>query len=156
MKVRGRDSVIEGTTALRVCERDVTYERLDGEVIAVNLLSGRYYSMSGSAADSWTAVITTENLIAAANKLQNAYENAQDISESLSAFIAACVAAGLLEEVSETDSRSIAEQLPDDFDRGGWAPPLLEEYEDLQDLILVDPVHDTSALGWPHVEDERL
>jgi hypothetical protein len=31
----------------------------------------------------------------------------------------------------------------------GYAPLQLEKYTDLADLILLDPVHDVSAAGWP-------
>jgi hypothetical protein len=42
-------------------------------------------------------------------------------------------------------------ELPDDYSRAGWIEPTLEVFTDLQDLILVDPIHDASDLGWPRV-----
>ena len=38
---------------------------------------------------------------------------------------------------------------------GPFEFPRLEKYSDMADLILLDPVHDVDALGWPH-EDTRL
>jgi hypothetical protein len=32
-----------------------------------------------------------------------------------------------------------------------FAPPRLEVFDDLQDLFLVDPIHDVDEAGWPHV-----
>jgi hypothetical protein len=31
-----------------------------------------------------------------------------------------------------------------------WVTPQLIEYSDLQDLILVDPIHDVEESGWPN------
>ena len=31
-----------------------------------------------------------------------------------------------------------------------WVTPQLFEYSDLQDLILVDPIHDVEESGWPN------
>ena len=31
-----------------------------------------------------------------------------------------------------------------------YEPPVLETYTDMQDLVLLDPVHEVDATGWPH------
>ena len=31
-----------------------------------------------------------------------------------------------------------------------YEPPQLEKYTDMQDLVLLDPVHEVDATGWPH------
>jgi hypothetical protein len=36
-----------------------------------------------------------------------------------------------------------------DYPRGKWSCPELLIFEDLQDLLLVDPIHDTGEEGWP-------
>src|SRR5688572_9643156 len=40
--------------AFRMNTPDVTHELLDGEVIAVHVVTGAYYSLNGSAATIWT------------------------------------------------------------------------------------------------------
>ena len=133
--------------------QDVTHERLDGEVIAVNLLTGRYYSMTGSAADCWTAIAMTGSVVASAELLAATYGAEVELESDVADFVSACIEAGLIEKSAAESLGEAAGPLPSDFQRTQWLPPRLDEYEDLQDLILVDPVHDTSALGWPHVED---
>ena len=32
------------------------------------------------------------------------------------------------------------------------SPPRLEVFTDLQDLLLLDPIHDTDETGWPHAK----
>jgi hypothetical protein len=40
-------------------------------------------------------------------------------------------------------------ELPTDYVRKGWEPPSLLVFDDLADLLLIDPIHDTSTSGWP-------
>jgi hypothetical protein len=32
---------------------------------------------------------------------------------------------------------------------GAWTAPALEKYTDMQDLLILDPVHEVAAEGWP-------
>ena len=137
-------------------QRDVTHERLDGEVIAVNLLTGRYYSMSGTAADIWSSILMMQTPQGAHDLLASTYNLPASAPDEIQAFLDRCVEAELFEvEKTVTAHTTKQPQLPDDFQRTAWQTPALEEYEDLQDLILVDPIHDTSALGWPHIDEDN-
>jgi hypothetical protein len=31
-----------------------------------------------------------------------------------------------------------------------FEPPLLEKFTDMEDLLLLDPVHEVDGRGWPH------
>lgn len=139
-----------GTNVPRPVTSDVTAERLDGEVIAVHLGTGRYYSMSGPAADVWSlmeAGIAPEHW---SRLLADAFAGGANAAD-VDAFVQQCLNATL---VSMAPGAEAADwRLPNDYLRDTWVSPVLEEFEDLQDLILVDPVHDTSALGWPHIAD---
>ena len=44
--------------------------------------------------------------------------------------------------------------LPSDYVRKGWEPPSLLVFDDLADLLLIDPIHDTSTSGWPTQKNE--
>lgn len=140
-----------GDTFPRPNAADVTSERLDGEVIAVHLGTGRYYSMSGPAADVWWLMDQSVPADAWLGILEGAYPGSVDPA-GVADFVAACRSASLVAE-GPMPASTVAPMLPSDHTRAPWTSPVLEEFDDLQDLILVDPVHDTSALGWPHVAD---
>lgn len=142
------------TVGYIIVEHDVTHERLEGEVIAVNLVTGRYYSMSGPAADIWTVAVEGLPLTDIVDRVRASYADDTVPDSDIIEFLDACVNAGLLRVVA-AKLRPVGAIIPDDYSRASWTVPHLEEYEDLQDLILVDPVHDTAALGWPHVDDTR-
>ena len=33
-----------------------------------------------------------------------------------------------------------------------FSPPVVEKYTDMQDLVLLDPVHEVDERGWPHAK----
>jgi len=39
-------------------------------------------------------------------------------------------------------------------DIDSYKAPELDTYEDMQDLILLDPIHEVDESGWPNVADE--
>ena len=44
---------------------------------------------------------------------------------------------------------------PDPPDEAEFSTPLVEKYTDMAELILLDPVHDVSALGWPSTDGDH-
>lgn len=136
----------------RVAFEKVTHERLDGETIAINLETGRYYSMSGPAADVFSGLSSGLPFSDWWGMVEEKYPQTARV-EDVRDFFVDVEQAGLLAPI-EGHVLSTEEVLPDDFNRGAWTKPVLQEFEDLQDLILVDPIHDTSNLGWPHVKDD--
>jgi hypothetical protein len=138
------------TGSYEINAQDVTHERLDGEVVAINMRTGRYYSLSGPAADVWSLIDQRLPQSAWLQLLKDAYPSGEDWT-GIQEFVQRCIEAGLMRPCDSTSVTSTP--LPGDFTRSPWTPPILEEFEDLQDLILVDPIHDITALGWPHVAE---
>ncbi len=133
---------------LRVIEDSLEWERVNGEVIVVSFASGKYFSLSGTAADVWqllTFGIDESQLI----ELLASNWHVEDLSlKDIKPFIEDCIVEGLISEVSARESDSIIE-LPSDLDRSKWINPSLMTFGNLKDLIMVDPVHDASLINWP-------
>jgi hypothetical protein len=135
---------------LRVNTPNVMHEVIDGEVIIIDLASGSYYSVRGTGADVWqligqSAGISTHALAAA---LSERYATpAAEIETSLQSFVAQLGEEGLVAEtapaVNGTTPASSASNGP------AFTAPQLEKYTDLQDLVLLDPVHQVDQTGWP-------
>ena len=139
------------SSAFRIVHENITHERLDGETIAINLVTGRYYSMSGPAADVFSGITSGMPFNVWWPAIQSVFGDSAN-AEDLTDFFDALVDAGLICSTDVMSSSSWV--LPEDYKRSAWTAPVLSEFEDLQDLILVDPIHDTSNLGWPHVRDD--
>ena len=141
-----------GEGGLRVNSPHVIHETIDGEVIVINLASGNYYSVKGAGADVWDVIESSpgadKNAIAAvvAARFGRAGDDvASEIGDFLEALqreeLVAATENGAVVSVQATNGAG--------HDAKAFEPPLLEKYTDMQDLVLLDPVHEVGATGWP-------
>lgn len=128
----------------------VMSEVLDGEAVIIDLGSGRYHAASGAGATVWQAVSagsSMEGILAEVARLHTAVP--QDAADQIRRFIDQAVAAGLVvEENGEQAPPSIAGTPA--AATTPWSTPVLESHNDLEDLLLLDPVHEVTEAGWPH------
>ncbi len=120
-------------------------EEFDGEIVAINLDSGIYFSMKAPASWIFSDLCrghSSETII-------NIFSSNKDLQLTVDEFIRELVSVGLLraKEVNAElkDAPSIASVSIDNLTR-----PVLESFGDMQSLLLLDPVHDVDEeLGWP-------
>jgi hypothetical protein len=116
-------------------EPAVVADEIDGMAVIINLESGAYYSGTESSAEAWVA------LIAGADAGELAAAMAVPTT-ALAAFIGHLLEQGLLRPRNADPRKWSAGPA-----RGQLA---LERFDDLEDLLLLDPVHDVTQQGWPH------
>ncbi len=131
----------------RINEPRIVHEEIDGEVIAIDLATGAYFSMPATAAIVWRMLamgpVEARNLI---ETLLDRFHDAPEVAaEELDAFVGDLVAHELVRETAEPH-----QALPAlNGERDEYVSPGVERYTDMQELILLDPVHEVDAIGWP-------
>lgn len=131
----------------------LSMERLDGEVIAIDFATGKYFSFQGPAADLiWLlqSEIPQEAWYSVIYEDFNGPENAAEFLTQVEHFLAALNEQGLLEPVEWLTG--VASALPNDYDRGVWEAPHIMVEDELVDLLVIDPIHDTGEDGWPEIK----
>jgi hypothetical protein len=112
---------------------DVIDEVFDGEAVLINLRLGRYYALDARATEVWRMVCSGaafEDVVAAR------------ADEDVRTFLARLVEEDLV--VLEGGP------LPAAPAANGHPVPGLEVFTDLEDLLLLDPIHDVDpGTGWP-------
>lgn len=137
----------DGAAMIRT--KGVIHERLDDEVIAIDLDRGIYYSMIGPAADIWTSLqlpVTVESVAEALAKRYDA--QVDEIGGDVVEFVRTLRDVGLVligPADDATEPPALTEPLT-----GAWERPELEAYSDMADLVLLDPIHQVDEAGWPH------
>lgn len=125
----------------------VALERIEGELIIISMDTGKYFSASGPAADILFLVAAGKSIDEIRADLENVFAEAID-QEDIERIVNFALQESLLEPYSDNQS-VISVEVPNDYTRTKWTTPDVLEFSDLQDLILVDPVHDASLEGWP-------
>jgi hypothetical protein len=135
----------------RVNEPDVIHQLFDREVVVVDLRNGSYYSLSESGGTAWLAFGSGGALVDdVATLLTTLYAIPPDVSaRDLRAFINELTARDLI--VACPSAASFVDTAPAATPAATYSPPELRSYNDLQELFLLDPVHEVDAtVGWPH------
>jgi len=129
---------------------NVSWEQVGGEVIAIQLSTGRYYNMVDTATAIWLFLSNGASIDSLAMRLRQLYKDESLVLSGLEDFVSECIKTSLL---VPTDKEKLGrEELFLDLKCDAWSAPKLNEYVDLQDLILVDPIHDVQESGWPNLD----
>jgi hypothetical protein len=128
----------------------VIHQQFDGEGVVIDLDTGNYYSLPGAAGALWqrlaAGAASAANL---ADQLVALFdvEHATALADS-TAFLAELEREKLI--VEGAGSPLAAGSQPTAATRAAYAPPRLDAYSELQDLLLLDPVHEVDPnVGWP-------
>lgn len=125
----------------------VIAENIEGDTIILNFDSGSYYSLNawGSIAwDGYCAGLGTEELVSA--MAPAAGVDAATVARDLETFAAQLTGEQLLVEAhgnAATDSYTF------DAPECAYEAPAATVFNDLQELLLLDPIHDVDSGDWP-------
>lgn len=139
----------------RVNHPQVINESIDGESIMINLATGSYYSLDTVGGEVWGLVEQSYSVDDIATELGRRYAASEDdIRSAVEHLLGQLSHEQLVVEDPQAPAppvsagSPVAVALP-------FRRPTLEKFTDMQDLILLDPVHEVDTRGWPHVPDGR-
>lgn len=127
---------------------EIVHETVDGEVIAIDLANGSYYSLAGSGPVVWEMLgggaSEAEIVIALAGRFE---AEEAEISAAVSVLLGQLRENGLI--VSEAGTAAAAPAAPNPDGKAPFEAPRLERYNDMKDYFLLDPIHEVDTAGWP-------
>lgn len=134
----------------RVNSPQVISETVGGETIVVNLASGHYFSLQGTAVDVWQGLERGEALEEVILQLEQRYEARDgEIGDAVTKLVDDFVAGELL--VADGNGGGVQSVRSDEVgERAPFVSPTFTTFTDMQDIILLDPVHEVDTRGWPH------
>ena len=140
----------------RINHSQVINETIDGEAIMINLATGNYYSLDSIGGEVWELLEQSLAVQQIVRELGRRYEASEETIRD--------AVEGLLEQLSREelilrdDSSSASPSvvpLSPAAERLPFKPPTLQKFTDMQDLILLDPVHEVDSRGWPYAAEGR-
>jgi len=131
----------------------VVFEVFDEEVVVVNLESGHYFSLRETAADIFRLAVTGAAPGAISEALAGRFPKEREAARnSVRTFLEALIAEGLSSAQPEIAAVPARLELPGEA--GPFTPPRFEKFTDMQDLLLLDPIHDVDETGWPRAAEK--
>jgi hypothetical protein len=133
---------------LELASPQCSADDFDGEIVAINLETGIYYSIKESGAVLW-------HDLAAGHSVEALVELAganPELAAGIVRFADELVSCGLMRPTTEApipgEPAATAAQI------ATMTAPALESFGDMQDLLLLDPVHEVDEeMGWPKVPE---
>ncbi len=149
---------MNSNTPYKVNKADVVFEKFDDEVVIINLDSGNYYSLEEIGFDIWSLIENGASLDTIVEGVMSQYDsgNAEEINRLVSQFVAELREEGLI--ISDETLKNKGVKIPDNQTerKATLKKPLsnlnkmvLQKYTDMQDFLLVDPIHEVEYTDWP-------
>jgi hypothetical protein len=138
----------------RVNSPQVINETIDGEAIMINLATGSYYSLDRVGGDVWSlleASLPVGDIVAELGRRYEATED--DIRRGIDDLLQRLSDEELVVPCDDAEPVGAVSPEPAPAERPPFSAPRLEKFTDMQDLILLDPVHQVDSRGWPHLPD---
>jgi hypothetical protein len=135
----------------RINSGDVVHEEVDGELIAIDLTGGSYYSLSGSAPVIWSLLLAGAGQRQISEALADRYDADREVvADAVSGLLEKLVESGLVTAVDDENGGVAQVAIEENGDGGTFQQPVFERYTDMKDYFLLDPIHEVDpAAGWP-------
>ncbi len=137
-----------------VRSNEVVSEVLDGEAVIMDLRSGHYFSARDVACIHWQMVAAGQSYGTILDSVQTVFDVTDAaLTPHLDRFIDALLAHDLIKPHVDNETALTAAGELDAVSGGSikrpFTPPTLDVYTDMEDLLLLDPIHDVDDAGWP-------
>ena len=127
----------------------VVHETIDGETILIHMGTGTYYSIEGAGSDIWNLAAAGHAKLRVVDQIAEHYGADTDVvTRCVEELTAELVDEDLLIPVPSGAEEAVELPL---LTAAAFVEPVLHKYTDMQEFMLVDPLHDVDvAAGWPH------
>ena len=125
-------------------------EMIDGETIVIDTISGAYFSLDLIASHVWAVlekgVIAPDAIVACITTIwpDDPVTVRSDVLGLLATLAANMLIVAMPDPVEELTLKPLID------DPAPYATPTVAKYTDMEELLLIDPIHDVDpASGWP-------
>ncbi|NHZ86172.1 MAG: PqqD family peptide modification chaperone [Planctomycetia bacterium] len=147
---------MESQKLYKIDRSNIVFETFDTEVVIINLDNGNYYSYDGLGVDIW-GLLKDQVSINDLNKWiikKYSQESPSEIKKMIRLSIIELESENLIiSSESHNDVNKHANQKDlENFitiDKRDFKYPVLQRYTDMQDFLLVDPIHEIDYEKWP-------
>lgn len=152
--------VQKDSSYIKVNEKHVVHETIEGETILLHLATGNYYSIKWPGTTIWNLLCQTGDAGSIKEALRELKPSkTDDISLHVDRFVNNLLeeelvarSAEQLQDLEKADQELLEDlkKVSDDIEK-----LKLAKYTDMQDMLLLDPIHDVDEKGWPEPKKKK-
>lgn len=143
-----------GGTVLRLNKPKVISEAFEDEVVAINLETGAYFGMAGAAKQIWALIENEVPEAAVSERVAQMYGlDRQKVEPEVRAFVDSLIEQSL---ICRAPGNGVKPPAAAERVTAPWQTPALAVFDDMKDLLLLDPIHDVDESGWPMKKQETV
>lgn len=139
----------------RVNSPKVVHETIDNEVVIIDFDTGNYYSLDGVGAYVWGCIENEHTLAEIVEEVARQFiGDGIDLETVIPELIGELQQDNLVVIVQTSQMSEEAGQVANNVAKSAkhpFEPPVLHRYTDMQELLLLDPIHEVDEAGWPSV-----
>jgi Coenzyme PQQ synthesis protein D (PqqD) len=145
----------DGDTRFAVRNPQVIHRMIDDEVVMIDLETGNYFTFRGSATKMWACIEAGMSYGEALEHIEQSFQGDPRVMEKgLRWLLDRLLEENLIVRTDEPPRGSMP--VASGGDRQEFSDPAFEKYDDMADLILLDPVHEIDQEeGWPNKPREE-
>ena len=131
----------------------VVCDVVDDEVVIVSLDSGAYYSTEKAGATLWHHLSAGQTVEGIVQSMTAHYAGPQEeIEKSVTDLISELVAEELIVpgDGASTPAPNSVSTIAEPAEKVPFEGIALQKFFDMEDLLLLDPVHEVADAGWPN------
>ena len=132
-------------------DEHVISEQIDDDTVVINLLTGCYYNFNKSASTIFKLLKngnTKKDMILWYKKFFSL--NLEIATKDITTLLNYMIKKQLIINISKVDTLNSSKYIKYDY-----VNPIIEEFDDMQDMLLLDPIHEVKNEGWPYKKHEE-
>lgn len=143
----------------RIPSPKVEHEIIDNEAVIIEFQSGSYYSLDRVGTDILELIASRASLDETVESIVHRYRgNREQIDTAVKQLLIELQQEGLLVKDNQ-ESEQEGKPLPQieshpEKQKPEFQAPVLKKYTDMQELLLLDPIHEVDEAGWPHAKPD--
>lgn len=151
-----------GHTRFRINSPNIIHETIDLETVIVNINTGNYYSLDKIGMEIWALIEKHIPLHEIIEDISRRYKGKRTlIEQAVIRLVNELNQEDLIiknnSETSETNSGfDYSEISGAETKKMAFEAPILHKYNDMQELLLLDPIHEVEETGWPNVKQDNI
>jgi hypothetical protein len=149
------------TTRFRVNRPKVIHETINDEVVMIDFDTGNYFSLNHAGTHVWSLIESGSTLGEIIEGIKHLYKGSPtDIADAVNRLVAELNQEELVVPESSGPSESVGGDKASVESRGeadklDFEAPALQKFTDMQDLLLLDPIHEIDETGWPNIKTDE-